>query len=114
MNHKNNLLAAIDTAKENLENVSDSIRWMSEAQPNKINAIFLATAVNDDDEGDGITINGKAVGDAPSLVAALVGSMEAQPELEQVFKTALYEFNNKPCNCPACKASRDENIKNQN
>lgn len=106
-------MSAIDSAKELLEGTAEPIKWMCEAQPGKINAVFLAAAVNDD-EGTGVTMTGKAIGDAPSMVAAFVAAFDDNPELAQTVMIALNEWQDKPCNCPACKASRNKNIKNQN
>lgn len=113
MNHKTKIEKAIEAAKELIHGVAEPIKWMAEAQPGKVNAIFLAGAINDD-QGEGVTFNGTVLGDAPSIVAALVGAIEANPEIAELFAIALNEWQNKPCNCPACMASRNENIKNQN
>jgi DNA-binding helix-hairpin-helix protein with protein kinase domain len=105
MNHKAKIQAAIVAAKASAESVKEEIKWMAEAQPGKINAIFIAGAVNDD-EGTGVTYSGSSVGDSTSLIAALVNALDNQPELAVIMVNALEHWQSTPCNCPNCAAER--------
>lgn len=94
----------IESAKQLLNEIAPYVKEQAVDNPDNVNAVVLMTAAHD---GQETVLNGVTFGDHASILATIVNSLSAQPNLVPVFRMALAEHDRREnCDCEVCSARR--------